>query len=114
MIYKRGNDLIEAKSLAEAISIFGAEDGIRAYRKPSEKAFMMWCWLRCGRKDGKLIKISMGEPAPFIDEYREDPNIVLRELREAGVRLGDWVSMGDPDYDYDRHEELFYRKEWRS
>lgn len=114
MIYKRGNDLIEAKSLEDAIAIFKADDGIKAYPKPSEKAFTMWCWLRCGKKDGKLIKITMGEPADFLQEYRDDPSIVLRELRRAGIKLDDWVSMGDPEYDFERHSELFYRKEWLS
>lgn len=110
MLYKRGKDLIEAKSLEEAKSIFKAEDGIKAYPKPSKKAFMMWCWMRCDFKDGRLFKLMCGEPAEFLGEYLDDPGIVLRELRKAHIVLKEWAMMGDDDYDVERHSEWFYRK----
>lgn len=111
MLYKaKGLPLIEAGSKEEAKRILGAED-VREFRKPSKKAFMMWCWLRSGRSDAKLMKAMLsGERAPFMAEYWEDPSVVRRDLRAAGIVLSDWAMAGERGYDVTRHSELFYMK----
>lgn len=109
MLYKHDNDIIEADSREEAARILGTDD-LRSFRKPSEKAFLLWCWFRCDRKDGRLIKLTQSaEPADFILEYRDDPNIVRRQLREWGVKVSEWAKFGEPRYDYERHTELFHK-----
>lgn len=110
MLFKSKDALIEAKDWNEAKKILKT-DQFKAYEKPSKKAFMMWCWLRCDRKDGKLMKIMLGQPAPFMAEYRNDPNIVRRELAKATIRLNEWVMLGEKEYDQEKHSEFFYRKD---
>ena len=110
MLYKSGSLLIEASSPEEAEKRLGTKD-FEIYRKPSKKAFMMWCWLRCGKKDSALFKHMLGQPADYLDEYFEDPNIVLRELRKAGIKLSEWAMIGEKEYNVERHSEWFYKKE---
>ena len=109
MLYKAQKRLIEAKNDEEAEKILGTRD-FRRYRKPTEKEFMMWVWLRCGKKDGKVIKLMLGERAPFLEEYAADPRIVRRELKAAGIWPEAWVMMGEEGYDQEEHGELFYQK----
>ena len=111
MLYKaKGRPLIEAGSKGEAKRILGADE-VTEFRKPSKKAFMMWCWLRLGRSDAKLLKAMLSaDRAPFMAEYWADPSVVGRELKAAGIVLSDWAMIGERGYDETRHSELFYMK----
>lgn len=109
MLYKHGKNLIEANSPEEAAKILGTND-FKTYKKPSKKAFMMWCWIRCDRKDGRLLKHMMGLPADFLEEYQNNPNIVNKDLRHAGIVLDEWAMVGEKDYDTENHDEWFYKR----
>ena len=110
MLYKAHNELVEARSDDEAAEILGTRD-FRRYDKPSQKAFLMWVWLRADRKDGRMLKYMLGQPCPYLEEYRADPNIVRRELKRSGIKLSEWAMIGEPEYDQEKHSEFFYRRE---
>lgn len=110
-IYKtKDGEVACARTREDAEKALGTTE-LTAYDKPSQKAFMMWIWLRCDRKDGRMLKYMLGEPNPAIREYKDDPNIVRRELRKAGIRLSEWLMIGEEGYDQIKHAEFFYRKE---
>lgn len=110
MLYGDGKRLVEAKDCKEAERLLGHSD-FKAYRKPSEKAFFLWMWIRLGKKDGAVLKTAWGWKRPdFMEEYEKDPSILYKDLRKAGAKVEDYVWMKDSDYDGERHTEMFYRR----
>ena len=109
-IYQGNGRLIEAKSLEEAREILKTDD-VRSYRKPTKKEFMLWMWLHCGRKDGKLIKIMAGrEEAPWLENYRRNPNVIKTDFAAWGIKPSHFVMAGEKRYDKERHDGFFYER----
>lgn len=113
-VYAGNGRVIEAASIDEARERLGTDD-IKSARKPTRKEFLLWTWLHCHRKEGLMLKVMNGQAeAPWMERYRQDPNVVYQDLKAFGARSRDFVFLGDRDYDKEAHGEIFYEREHRA
>lgn len=67
---------------------------------PSKKAFIIWSWLMCEKKEGRLLKMTYGRTNNFLlMQFRRNPLIVMKYFKDNKIKLKDYAMVGDKDYD---------------